>query len=63
MSERKIGELPEHPGWKKEKGPPPCPSRGHAPASHIVREPGIYEHTCDDCGEVTRFVVPAVTSR
>ena len=34
-----------------------CFHTEHKPPSHQVFEPGIYEHICPGCGEVTRFHV------
>lgn len=39
---------------------PPCFSPDHEPPSHIVLEPGTYEHTCDACGEKVIFVVKGI---
>lgn len=36
---------------------PPCTHPGHKPPSYIYFEPGVYEHTCPNCGEVTTFRV------
>ena len=46
---RKIAEAPQ------EKI---CNSREHNPATMILREPGMYEHTCPVCGNIRRFTVP-----
>ena len=35
-----------------------CKSPDHKPPGMIVLEPGTYEHTCPDCGEITTFTVP-----
>jgi hypothetical protein len=37
-----------------------CNDPEHNPPSHMVFEPGIYEHTCPNCGKVTRFTVPQI---
>lgn len=50
MSERKIKSFP-----------PPCFHPEHRPAGMLVREPGVYEHTCPGCGAKTVFTVPLVT--
>ncbi len=49
MSTRKIADLP-----LVER----CRDREHNPPSHMVFQPGIYEHTCPSCGNVIQFVVP-----
>lgn len=49
MPEKKVGEVPEN---QKH-----CKHPEHAPASMIVREPGVYEHTCPGCQQVTRFTI------
>jgi hypothetical protein len=35
-----------------------CRHHEHEPPGMIVLKPGMYEHTCDSCGKVTRFNVP-----
>lgn len=52
MGERKISDLPD---------PRICLSFEHEPASMVVREPGIYEHTCPECGHKTVFRVDGPT--
>lgn len=44
---RKIGDEP----------PRPCSHPEHNPAGMVVREPGIYEHTCPGCGQKQIFTV------
>ena len=39
--------------------PKVCMSPEHNPPAHVVLEPGVYEHTCPDCGERVEFVVSA----
>lgn len=41
--------------------PAPCRSPGHKPSTHIVLQPGTYEHECPKCGYKTIFVVPLVS--
>lgn len=38
--------------------PKPCGHVEHLPPSHMVLEPGVYEHTCPGCGAMTVFTVP-----
>jgi hypothetical protein len=38
-----------------------CRSTEHNPPSMIVLSPGVYEHTCPNCGHVTRFTVGSIT--
>lgn len=45
---KKVGEITE----KKE-----CRDSEHKPPTMVVYEPGIYEHTCPSCGEITNFTV------
>lgn len=40
---------------------PLCSNPEHNPPSHIVLDPGIYEHTCPSCGKTEQFEVPLVT--
>jgi hypothetical protein len=49
MPTRKIDDLPIA---------KPCRDPDHHPAAHVVRPPGIYEHTCPSCGQTFTFVVP-----
>jgi len=56
MPTKRIGPLP-HPAIYKYKKPKPCYHPDHSPASHIVREPGEYKHTCPGCGRVVFFEV------
>lgn len=37
-----------------------CLDPEHNPPSHIVLKPGIYEHTCPNCGKITKFSVPKI---
>lgn len=49
-------------GLRKIKdAPKPCLHPEHNPPSHIVLEPGTYEHTCPGCGYKTIFEVPYIT--
>lgn len=69
MPTRRIGDLPKFNGpslvpslWSlKPDGKLPCQHPEHFQAKHIVREPGIYEHTCPACGQRFVFSVPVVT--
>lgn len=47
---KKVGDTPET-----------CLNPEHNPPSHIVLVPGIYEHTCPDCGKKTTFTIPKIT--
>lgn len=38
-----------------------CLDPGHDPPKHIVLEPGIYKHTCPNCGHSITFKVPLIT--
>jgi len=49
MPTRKIGNLPSSYAH--------CRHPDHDPATMIVREPGIYEHTCPACGQRQTFLV------
>ena len=40
--------------------PRPCMHPGHGPPSHIVLEPGTYQHTCPGCGKSCTFTVQGV---
>ncbi len=48
-------------GTRKIADPPPqpCQDPEHNPAGMIVREPGMYEHVCPQCGNKQIFTVPA----
>jgi len=37
-----------------------CLSSEHEPATMKYRKPGVYKHTCPDCGEETIFTVPQI---
>lgn len=37
--------------------PKPCYHPEHNPPTMIVLEPGVYRHTCPQCGHVTEFSV------
>jgi len=39
----------------------PCTHPEHNPPSHMVFQPGRYEHTCPSCGKKTVFTVPSIT--
>lgn len=56
MTLRKVGELPDFDGWqtKDKRG---CYHPEHNPPTHIVLEPGIYEHTCPGCSRKIEFSV------
>lgn len=34
-----------------------CTHREHLPPHHRVYEPGVYEHTCPSCGQITTFTI------
>lgn len=57
MPTKRIGDVPERIGkWvlgDKER----CLDLDHTTTAYIVREYGVYEHTCPSCGEVHRFTV------
>ena len=38
----------------------PCLSSEHNPPSHMVFQPGEYEHECPSCHKKQRFSVPMV---
>ena len=46
-------------GTRKIADPPPrpCQHPEHNPPSMMVFEPGMYEHTCPQCGNTQRFTV------
>lgn len=48
MSTRKIADLP-----KVNK----CRHPEHKPPAYMVYSPGVYEHVCPGCGEVTHFTI------
>ena len=48
MPTRKIGDLPQD---------KVCRHPEHKPASHIVLQPGVYEHECPACGAKQVFTV------
>ena len=51
-------------GTRKIKEPPgmiPCNHPQHNPPSHMVFEPGLYEHTCPACGATMQFRVDRIT--
>lgn len=35
----------------------PCYNSEHEPPSHIVLDPGTWEHTCPGCGKKQTFIV------
>ena len=41
--------------------PEPCHHPDHNPPSHMVFEPGTYEHECSGCGKKLVFTVPRIT--
>lgn len=49
MPLRKIAD------WKEREY---CRDPGHDPPTHIVLEPGIYEHECPRCGLKQPVIVP-----
>lgn len=56
MPTKKIAELgSQHAYIGKRRAL--CGHPEHNPPSHMVFEPGIYEHTCPACGKVTVFRV------
>lgn len=57
MPERRIGPVPQEKWQKKAIPKKRCNSREHTPGRNKHRAPGIYEHTCPECGETTRFIV------
>lgn len=52
MPTRKIGEV--------ENPKAVCRDPEHNPPTHMVYEPGVWEHECPRCGRKIRFVVPVV---
>ena len=48
MPTKKIADLPS---FRR------CRHPEHKPPTMVVWEPGVYEHTCPSCGDVTRFIV------
>ncbi len=38
-----------------------CSHPEHEPPKNICLSPGVYEHTCPNCGGVIYFTVPLVT--
>ena len=38
-----------------------CMSPEHNPPSHMVFEPGEYEHECPSCGKKQIVIVPLIT--
>ena len=53
MTIRKLDDYESGP-W----GHTPCHNPEHNPPGMIVLPPGVYEHTCPGCGQITRFTVP-----
>ena len=48
-------------GTRKISDPPMiCRHQEHYPPSHMVYEPGTWEHVCPGCGARHVFVVPSV---
>jgi len=45
---------------KISEPPKVCMSKDHNPATHVVRSPGTYQHTCPSCGASVTFTVPMV---
>lgn len=58
MPTRKIDD-PEYPDIQKMY----CQSPDHQPPTHMVYEPGVYEHVCCACGLKFMFRVPLITCR
>ncbi len=56
MSIRRIGDVPEDKPCHWE-APPPCLHPEHNPPTHMVFQPGVYEHECPGCGRTKRFTV------
>jgi len=56
---REEGDL--MPTKKIADAPKPCLSLDHYPPSHMVYQPGTYQHTCSACGKVIVFTVPLIT--
>jgi hypothetical protein len=54
MPLRKLPDPPsDWPVWTAQKKT--CLHPEHDPPTMILLEPGMYEHTCPDCGYVTTF--------
>lgn len=52
-----LRRLPDHEGeWLYELSP--CRHPEHTPPSHVVLQPGRYEHRCPSCHRSTVFTVP-----
>jgi hypothetical protein len=51
--------LPDPPGWPRPGQL--CLDPDHNPPSHMVFEPGAYEHECPSCGRKLMFTVPLIT--
>jgi hypothetical protein len=56
MPTKKIADLPDPRGYYT-KPKPPCHDPSHNPPTHMVYEPGIWEHECPGCGEKRTFTV------
>lgn len=52
MNTRKISDLPEM-----------CRHPEHNPPTHMVYEPGVWEHICPSCGNRIVFTVSSVVMR
>ena len=50
-----LRKLPDSEVWQERL----CQSPEHNPPSHIVLEPGTWEHTCPACGKKLIFTIPA----
>jgi len=45
------------PTKKIDDAPIPCVHPEHNPPSHMVYDPGVWEHTCPGCGKKITFTV------
>jgi hypothetical protein len=61
MPTRKIADLAPPMGPYQDKHPA-CYSAQHNPPTHMVFEPGVYEHECPSCGHKVTFTVSRVSS-
>jgi hypothetical protein len=52
-----LKKIEDDTSWNKNN----CTNPEHFPPTHIVLEPGTYEHTCSSCGNIIRFTIPAIT--
>lgn len=56
MPTKKIADL-EDPTKIWSRKIPLCEDPEHNPPTHMVFEPGVYEHTCPRCGAKRTFTV------